>query len=1348
MDVFDRFTGGVKVTRLVLIRALFFALSLAAVGPLLEIPSAAAQGDSSDSTTGTQAADDAATPGEESSDDGLRYRLELLQAERDALARGNPTYAVVDHARPCLILRAAPNGEEVDCLDPGEQLTLLGVEGSWSRVSQGEGIGAWVKSEYLEPAPAASGSRARMAADLAAAREANLDLRERLETAEASLQSAWEAQMTLSARLLEAQASGEGATGDRDALAESVDRLTFETERLAAETEALDRQRRDLETALARADELRETTSRRLEQTTEALASAEITYVVGAAAQPCVNARPAPDSENRIDCLPPGTRLVLVELDDPWVRVRLPEGVEAWVTRQFLQPDSREKDELRHLTAARAQLDEMRTATRVQHQRLEEAQGAHATLQAKLLAAEAETERLRTQIPSSTAQGARIAELKEEVDTWRAAATAADSQSAQLSDQVTQLTARVEAAESQIQSATSSATDQITALQIERDSLRMRAVAAEGQAEDLTGLRPELDSWRERAVAAEAQAEDLAGLRAELDSWRERATVAETRGTEQSERADGLEVRVAQLSEGLEQANRATEQRDIVASQELTELQVGLDSWRARAAAAETRASEQSERAEGFEAQVAELTAQVEEATRAVDERDTSESRRLLELQTALDSWREKATAAETRAADQSERADGSEARVAELQAQVEEARSAAERRDAIAGENLAELQTELDSWREKATAADQRGSAAALRLNDLQAELDSWRVKATAAEARGTELSEQAAGLSKSVTELTARVEAADNAARELDSSASLRRDELQAEIDSWRQKAFLSEQQTEEQSQRIEQLTRDLATATEGTSAEIAAGAERATALQAEIEAGAEREARLRSQIDIAATETAAAATQLEQARNALALGGSTWVVTTGANPCLNLRAAPGDGAPIDCLKPGTRLTLLELRPSWGRSRLPNGSEGWTSLEFIEPSPATPAELEALGTAQAELTASRRTTRSLESDLEQVRAQLGDAKQTELELRSLLDQTNSQTGDELAQLSSRLAGAESALDDANQEKDALASQLLTATAEADRLRTEASTASAALDQLEAQLASSNEARDLLHGELASRRAALQRRESELEAATGDRDSLEAQLTSHRDRLTQLESELASATESQEVRASEVEELASQLAAERRELEAARDANDELEQRLAQANQTVDDLAQARATTEDLEARLLESERARQRLAEAAASTDLQDNLARAQETILERPAPIEVAQEPVAVSEPEAAAADPVELSRLVDEWARAWSDQRVDDYLGFYASTFEPANGSTRADWAAQRGGRITTPSFVEVKLSEIETSRDDPVSVTFVQAYRSSTFSDRVRKVLSFVHEDGAWKIATEVSAPVE
>ena len=103
-----------------------------------------------------------------------------------------------------------------------------------------------------------------------------------------------------------------------------------------------------------------------------------------------------------------------------------------------------------------------------------------------------------------------------------------------------------------------------------------------------------------------------------------------------------------------------------------------------------------------------------------------------------------------------------------------------------------------------------------------------------------------------------------------------------------------------------------------------------------------------------------------------------------------------------------------------------------------------------------------------------------------------------------------------------------------------------------------------------------------------------------------------------------------------------------------------------------------------------------------------------------------------------------QTVLDWAKAWSEQRVDDYLSFYASDFTPASGLPRAAWEARRRDRLLRQGVIRVSVValDVEELSANELQLAFTQSYQSDTFRDRVRKNLRMVWQDGAWKIAEE------
>jgi len=106
--------------------------------------------------------------------------------------------------------------------------------------------------------------------------------------------------------------------------------------------------------------------------------------------------------------------------------------------------------------------------------------------------------------------------------------------------------------------------------------------------------------------------------------------------------------------------------------------------------------------------------------------------------------------------------------------------------------------------------------------------------------------------------------------------------------------------------------------------------------------------------------------------------------------------------------------------------------------------------------------------------------------------------------------------------------------------------------------------------------------------------------------------------------------------------------------------------------------------------------------------------------------------------------ELAIFVREWAQAWADQRVDDYLGFYSRGFLTPDTLSREAWEVQRRERLSKPRFIKLSVDFLASRWIDAGRgwVEFRQSYWSDTFSDTVVKRLELIHEDGGWRILQE------
>ena len=100
-------------------------------------------------------------------------------------------------------------------------------------------------------------------------------------------------------------------------------------------------------------------------------------------------------------------------------------------------------------------------------------------------------------------------------------------------------------------------------------------------------------------------------------------------------------------------------------------------------------------------------------------------------------------------------------------------------------------------------------------------------------------------------------------------------------------------------------------------------------------------------------------------------------------------------------------------------------------------------------------------------------------------------------------------------------------------------------------------------------------------------------------------------------------------------------------------------------------------------------------------------------------------------------------LNRWASAWSQRNFDHYIEAYAGNFKGIKNS-RGEWLSQRRSRILAARSIEVKLSDIQvrSMSQDKAIVDFVQSFKSNSFSDRVKKRLTFKRIDNQWKIISE------
>lgn len=127
-------------------------------------------------------------------------------------------------------------------------------------------------------------------------------------------------------------------------------------------------------------------------------------------------------------------------------------------------------------------------------------------------------------------------------------------------------------------------------------------------------------------------------------------------------------------------------------------------------------------------------------------------------------------------------------------------------------------------------------------------------------------------------------------------------------------------------------------------------------------------------------------------------------------------------------------------------------------------------------------------------------------------------------------------------------------------------------------------------------------------------------------------------------------------------------------------------------------------------------------------------------------VAADPAPVAKPSqvkpSAAIKDVEAA--VMRWAQAWSARNVNNYLAAYASNFA-TDGLTHAEWEAQRRARITAPTTIDVKISNLKIEQQgDTANATFTQAYRSDRHQSTIKKTLKLALQNSQWRIVNETT----
>lgn len=139
--------------------------------------------------------------------------------------------------------------------------------------------------------------------------------------------------------------------------------------------------------------------------------------------------------------------------------------------------------------------------------------------------------------------------------------------------------------------------------------------------------------------------------------------------------------------------------------------------------------------------------------------------------------------------------------------------------------------------------------------------------------------------------------------------------------------------------------------------------------------------------------------------------------------------------------------------------------------------------------------------------------------------------------------------------------------------------------------------------------------------------------------------------------------------------------------------------------------------------------------------------------PARVEVASGPAPTAAPVATpgqgeAQAQAQVRNALQAWRAAWERRDIAAYLQSYGAAFVPAQGS-RAAWEKKRQDVLARAADVTIGVDapEVKVTAPGEATVTFVQAYQSASYQDRVRKTLHWRLAGGRWVIVGETAQPL-
>lgn len=105
---------------------------------------------------------------------------------------------------------------------------------------------------------------------------------------------------------------------------------------------------------------------------------------------------------------------------------------------------------------------------------------------------------------------------------------------------------------------------------------------------------------------------------------------------------------------------------------------------------------------------------------------------------------------------------------------------------------------------------------------------------------------------------------------------------------------------------------------------------------------------------------------------------------------------------------------------------------------------------------------------------------------------------------------------------------------------------------------------------------------------------------------------------------------------------------------------------------------------------------------------------------------------------------VSKQLQSWLAAWQKKDTQTYLAFYADDFKPPRALTRDDWARERRRRLERSDPIELRIENLQLIGDaaEYLRATFVQHYRSGSYSETSNKELTWRKQRAGWLIVQE------